>query len=139
MPKRTTDGTASKKRTPRSGGAEQHEKTRRSRRSQAPFAVTTDGKLLLNVDALDPLDIATLEAQGRTLFIGAELQEHEDVLARRILDNAGHDVRSRIAGELAAPGAAGRAAPYNPGAGARVGREGERAAQAVRRVRADRR
>jgi hypothetical protein len=103
MSKRTTEGSASKKQTPRSRGAGRDKQTTRPRRSQAPFAVTSDGTLLLNVDALDPLDVAALEAQGRTIFIGAELQGHEGVLARRILDNVGHDVRSRIAGALTAP------------------------------------
>jgi hypothetical protein len=74
----------------------------RPARNQAPYAVTSDGTLLMNVDALDPLDAAALEADGRTLFVGAELRGREASLARAILDNAGHDLRSRIAGALAA-------------------------------------
>jgi hypothetical protein len=103
MSKKGTQGTASKKRTSRKRAAEPSERAARPARNQAPFAITNDGTLLLNVDALDPLDVAALEAQGRTLFIGAELQEHEGVLAREMLDDAGHDLRSRIAGAIAAP------------------------------------
>jgi hypothetical protein len=53
----------------------------------------SDGTLLMNVDALDPLDAAALEAEGRTLFIGAELRGEEASLARATLDDAGHDLR----------------------------------------------
>jgi hypothetical protein len=64
--------------------------------------VTSDGTLLMNVDALDPLDAAALEVEGRTLFVGAELRGKEASLARATLDNAGHELRSRIVGALEA-------------------------------------
>ena len=85
-------------------------KTKRASRKQAaeaapsqnvaPFAVASDGTLLINVSSSDDaLDAAHLE--GRTLFIGAGLTEEEEQLARAILDNAGHEMRSRIMGALA--------------------------------------
>jgi hypothetical protein len=63
-------------------------------RSSAPFAITSYGTLLINLDALDPIDVARL--QGRTFFIGAELAEGERELARQLLDGAGHELRSKI-------------------------------------------
>jgi hypothetical protein len=63
-------------------------------RSEAPFAVTSDGALLINIDALDAIDAERLE--GRTFFIGAELAEGEQQLARELLDGAGHELRSKI-------------------------------------------
>lgn len=102
MSKKSAEDTASKKQTRRMRRATPSEIAGPPARNQAPFAVTSDGTLLLNVDALDPLDAAALEAQGRTLFVGAELRGREASLAREILDNAGHDLRSRIAGALAA-------------------------------------
>jgi hypothetical protein len=68
-------------------------------RSEAPFAVTSDGALLINIDALDAIDAETL--QGRTFFIGAELAEGERELARKLLDSAGHELRSKIVWALA--------------------------------------
>jgi hypothetical protein len=68
--------------------------------SSAPFAVTSDGALLINIDALDAIDAGKLE--GRTFFIGAELAEGERELAREFLDGAGHELRSKIVWALAA-------------------------------------
>jgi hypothetical protein len=69
-------------------------------RSPAPFAVTSDGALLINIDALDAIDAGKLK--GRTFFIGAELAEGEQQLARELLDGAGHELRSKIVWALAA-------------------------------------
>jgi hypothetical protein len=102
MSKRSDEGTTSKKRTRRKQTAKPSGQGVRPARNQAPYAVTSDGTFLLNVDALDPLDAAALEAGGRTLFVGAELRGHEASLARAVLDNAGHDLRSKIVGALEA-------------------------------------
>jgi hypothetical protein len=68
-------------------------------RSSAPFAITSDGALLINIDALDAIDAERLA--GRTFFIGAELAEGEQRLARELLDGAGHELRSKIVWALA--------------------------------------
>jgi hypothetical protein len=102
MAKKSTERATSKRRGARSRRAEGSGERARTKRSQAPFAVTSDGTLLLNVDALDPLDAAALEADDRTLFVGAELRGQEASLARATLDDAGHDLRSRIVGALEA-------------------------------------
>jgi hypothetical protein len=68
-------------------------------RSPAPFAVTSDGAFLINIDALDAIDAERLA--GRTFFIGAELAEGERELARKLLDGAGHELRSKIVWTLA--------------------------------------
>jgi hypothetical protein len=68
-------------------------------RSPAPFAITSDGAFLINIDALDAIDAGRLE--GRTFFIGAELAEGERELARKLLDGAGHELRSKIVWALA--------------------------------------
>jgi hypothetical protein len=70
-------------------------------RSSAPFAVTSDSALLINIDALDAIDAERLE--GRAFFIGAELAEGERQLAHELLDGAGHELRSKIVWTLAAP------------------------------------
>jgi hypothetical protein len=69
-------------------------------RSEAPFAVTSDGAFLINIDALDAIDAERLA--DRTFFIGAELAEGEQRLARELLDGAGHELRSKIVWALAA-------------------------------------
>src|SRR5262245_1564512 len=67
-------------------------------RSTAPFAVTVDGTFLINVDVLDALKPAALE--GRRLFVGAELEANERELAASMLNEAGHDLRARIAARM---------------------------------------
>ena len=58
-------------------------------RSQAPFAVTTDGRFLVNVSALDGYELL-----GRRLFIGAELTPGEQRTARVRLGIAAYDVHA---------------------------------------------
>ena len=67
-------------------------------RSDEPFAVTCEGSVYVNIDALSALDPAQFEA--RKLFIGAELGRGERRLARELLDNAGHELGAKIAGPL---------------------------------------
>jgi hypothetical protein len=67
-------------------------------RSTAPFAVTVDGTFLINVDVLDALKPAALE--GRRLFVGAEIEGSERELAASMLNEAGHDLRARIAARM---------------------------------------
>jgi hypothetical protein len=69
------------------------------KRSSAPFALSVEGKLLINIDVLDIIDPAALE--GRCLFVGAELDEVEQELAAKVLTEAGHDLRAQIAWAMA--------------------------------------
>jgi hypothetical protein len=75
-------------------------------RSTAPFGVTADGVMLVNIDALDSVDIA--ELKNRKVFIGVELPARERTLARRMLGEIGHELGARIAGALAPRRAAKR-------------------------------
>lgn len=78
---------------------------RNRNRSREPFAVTCEGNVYVNIEALETIDDASLH--GRKLFIGAELGRDERRLARELLDNAGHELGAKIAGPLArrrAPG-----------------------------------
>lgn len=68
-------------------------------RSTAPFGVTADGAMLVNIDTLDVVDVS--ELKNRKLFIGVELPARERTLARRMLDEIGHELGARIAGALA--------------------------------------
>ena len=68
-------------------------------RSAAPFAVTSDGVVLINVDALEALDGAVLS--GRALFIGAELKGREKTLARQRLHDVADEVYAKLVGSLA--------------------------------------
>ncbi|NUQ76747.1 MAG: hypothetical protein HUU21_24695 [Polyangiaceae bacterium] len=67
-------------------------------RSAEPFAVTTDGSVYINIDALEAIDTAQLK--DRKLFIGAELGPGERHLAEELLNNAGHELAAKIAGPL---------------------------------------
>jgi hypothetical protein len=58
-------------------------------RSQAPFAVTSDGKFLVNVSMLDGRELL-----GRRLFIGAELTPGEQRTARIHLGKVAYDVQA---------------------------------------------
>lgn len=69
-----------------------------AQRHPAPLAVATDGTVFINVNVLDAIDHADLA--GRRLFIGAALTTAESQTAREILDNAGHELRAKIAGRL---------------------------------------
>jgi hypothetical protein len=60
-------------------------------RSDEPFAVTCEGSVYVNIDALSALD---------QLFIGAELGRGERRLARELFDSAGHELGAKIAGPL---------------------------------------
>lgn len=68
-------------------------------RSSAAFGVTAEGAMLVNIDALDAVDVADLKT--RKLFIGVELPGHERAMARRLLDEAGHTLGARIGGAIA--------------------------------------
>lgn len=76
--------------------------------------------MLVNIDALDAVDVADLKT--RKLFIGVELPGRERAMARRLLDEAGHELGARIGGARAPRRAAKRAstveesdADRNPG------------------------
>jgi hypothetical protein len=58
-------------------------------RSQAPFAVTSDGKFLVNVGELDGS-----ERLGRRVFIGVELTPGEQRTARVHLGTAAYDLHA---------------------------------------------
>jgi hypothetical protein len=58
-------------------------------RSQAPFAVTSDGKFLVNVSMLEGDELL-----GRRLFIGAELTPGEQRTARVQLGKVAYDVQA---------------------------------------------
>ena len=58
-------------------------------RSQAPFAVTSDGKFLINVGELEGS-----ERLGRRVFIGVELTPGEQRTARVRLGTAAYDLHA---------------------------------------------
>jgi hypothetical protein len=84
--------------TKRAAGASTRSLARSRNRSREPFAVTCEGSVYVNIDALKTLGAAQLK--GRKLFIGAELGRGERRLARELLDNAGHELGAKIAGPL---------------------------------------
>jgi hypothetical protein len=69
-------------------------------RSQAPFAVTSDGKFLVNVSMLDGRELL-----GRRLFIGAELTPGEQRTARGHLGKVAYDVHAAFIERFEARGA----------------------------------
>jgi hypothetical protein len=109
MAKSSSEKTArTSTRTRRATSATARSLARSGDRSREPFAVTCDGSVYVNIDALATLDAAQLK--GRKLFIGAELGQSERRLAREIFDNAGHELGAKIAGPLVRR-RAGRAKP----------------------------
>ena len=58
-----------------------------------PFAITSNGKLLLNVDACPDLKL-----EGRTIFRGIELSEDEAAYAFRKIEDTIHDAAGHLGG-----------------------------------------
>ncbi len=85
-------------RTRRAAGVSARSIARSRDRSDEPFAVTCEGSVYVNIDALSALGPEHIE--GRKLFIGAELGRGERRIARALLDNAGHELGAKIAGPL---------------------------------------
>jgi hypothetical protein len=73
-------------------------------RSNAPFAVASDGTPFINVGVLESLDDA--ELSGRAFFIGAELKPAERRRLRERLHEAGDELGAKLAGALASRSAA---------------------------------
>jgi hypothetical protein len=101
----SSSSSSSKKKTARTStrakratGASTRSLARSRNRSRESFAVTCEGSVYVNIDALAALGAASLK--GRKLFIGAELGRGERRLARELLDNAGHELGAKIAGPL---------------------------------------
>ena len=67
-------------------------------RSAAPFAVTTDGAVFINIGELGQVDPEKLA--GRTLFVGAELTSPERRGVRERLKDAGDELCAKVAGAL---------------------------------------
>ncbi len=60
-----------------------------------PFAITSNGKLLLNVDAC-----SNLKLEGRTIFRGIELSEDEAAYAFRKIEDTIHDAAGHLGGMI---------------------------------------
>jgi hypothetical protein len=60
-----------------------------------PFAITSNGKLLLNVDACPDLKL-----EGRTIFRGIELSEDEAAYAFRKIEDTIHDAAGHLGGMI---------------------------------------
>jgi len=71
-------------------------------RSEAPYAVASDGVMFINVSTIGSreIDLDEVLLAGRPLFIGAGLTEKEEHLARTILEDASHEMRARIVGAM---------------------------------------
>lgn len=69
-----------------------------SPRCPAPFAVATDGTLLINVGAVEAIPLAKL--RGRRLFIGAELFPVERRRIRFHLSELGDEMCAKLVGAL---------------------------------------
>ena len=80
----------------------QGEKTAEQPRSQAPYAVASDGMMFINVSTVGSreIDLDAVLLAGRPLFIGAGLTGKEESLARTILEDASHEMRARIVGAM---------------------------------------
>lgn len=60
-----------------------------------PFAITSNGKILLNVEACPDLKL-----EGRTLFRGIELSEDEAAYAFRKIEDTIHDAAGHLGGMI---------------------------------------
>ena len=60
-----------------------------------PFAITSNGKILLNVDACPNLNL-----EGRTIFRGIELSEDEAAYAFRKIEHTIHDAAGHLGGMI---------------------------------------
>ena len=60
-----------------------------------PFAITSNGKLLLNVEACP-----NLKLEGRTVFRGIELSEDEAAYAFRKIEDTIHDAAGHLGGMI---------------------------------------
>jgi hypothetical protein len=60
-----------------------------------PFAITSNGKILLNVDACP-----NLKLEGRTIFRGIELSEDEAEYAFRKIEDTIHDAAGHLGGMI---------------------------------------
>ena len=60
-----------------------------------PFAITSNGKILLNVDACPDLKL-----EGRTIFRGIELSEDEAAYAFRKIEDTIHDAAGHLGGMI---------------------------------------
>ena len=67
-------------------------------RSAAPFAVTTDGTVFINIGELGQIDPEKLA--GRTLFVGAALTSPERRGIRERLKDASDELCAKVAGAL---------------------------------------
>lgn len=60
-----------------------------------PFAVTSNGRVLFNVEACPGLKL-----DGREMFLGFVLAEEEEAFAKRKLDDVVHDVAGHLGGMI---------------------------------------
>lgn len=60
-----------------------------------PFAITSDGRVLLNIDACPDLKL-----EGRTIFRCIALSEEETAYARRKIENTIHDAAGHLGGMI---------------------------------------
>jgi hypothetical protein len=72
-------------------------------RITAPFAVTSDGQLLINVAECDGRSL-----EGRVLFTGVVMSKGEAARARKVVSDAVFDASSQIAARMPPRKAAGK-------------------------------
>ena len=98
MTKRPKPESSKHSTAPRSRPARATPESAASTRSEAPFAVASDGTLLINVSSLEGCDF-----EGRELFIGAKLTASERRTAFKRISHAAHELQSLIGGRLLKP------------------------------------